>query len=135
VAHLLDGVTRTEYSSNSKGIETVVEFEFLESVRLAGFRHVDRNDPATIAESELVMLDETGREQGRLMVEHANRKGGITFQAFPQPVETRRVRWQVTKLGSQNFGTVGGAEVAFYRAGESQVLPTPGTMERFGNSN
>ena len=48
VAHLLDGDARTEYSSNNKGVSTQVEFEFAETVRLAGFRHVDRNDPATI---------------------------------------------------------------------------------------
>ena len=53
VAHLLDGDTRTEYSSNNQGVSTQVEFEFAETARLAGFRHVDRNDPATIGESEL----------------------------------------------------------------------------------
>jgi alpha-mannosidase len=124
VSHLLDGDGRTEYSSNNKGTSTHVEFEFAESIALAGFRHVDRNDPATIGESELVLLDEGGREQGRVVVTHVNRKGGVTFQAFERPVEVRRVRWQVRKLGPQNYGTVGGAEIAFYGAGDPQSLPT-----------
>ena len=124
VAHLLDGEARTEYSSNNQGVSTQVEFEFAETVRLAGFRHVDRNDPATIGESELVLLDEAGGELGQVLVTHANRKGGVTFQAFERPVAVRRVRWQVRRLGPQNYGTVGGAEIAFYGAGESQPLPS-----------
>lgn len=123
VEHLLDGEVRTEYSSDSKGVETQVEFDFGKDVLLAGFRHVDRNDPATIAESELVLWDEAGREQGRVGVQHVNRKAEVTFQSFTEPIKTRRVQWRVIRLGPQNYGTVGGAEIAFYEAGARRAEP------------
>ena len=69
-------------------------------------------------------MDESGEELGRVLVTHANRKGGVTFQAFDRPVAVRRVRWQVRRLGPQNYGTVGGAEIAFYCAGDPQPLPS-----------
>lgn len=123
VVHLLDGDSRTEYSSSSKGTGTFVEFDLGEAVAVAGFRHTDRNDPATVAASELVFLDGTGREVGREVVRHLNQRGGVTFHALPQPITARRVRWQVRALGPQGYGTVGGAEVAFYAAGETVSLP------------
>jgi hypothetical protein len=60
-AHLLDGDARTEYASRSKGTATFMEFDFGRVVRIAGFRHQDRNDLATIAASELRFLDASGK--------------------------------------------------------------------------
>src|SRR5580765_1830768 len=57
-ANLVDNDTQTEFSSNGKGTNTFVELEFNEPTRLMGFRHVDRNDPATVAASELIFTDE-----------------------------------------------------------------------------
>lgn len=124
VEHLIDGNPRTEYSSSSLGTGTFVEFDFGAPVKLAGLRHVDRNDPATVASSELVCFDEAGRETGRVTIAHANEKAGVTFHTWPKPMSARRARWQVTKLGPQNFGTVGGAELAFFAAGSTEALPT-----------
>ena len=59
----LDGKTQTEYSSNAKGTNTFIEFDFGAPTSVAAFRHVDRNDPATIASSELTFLDAAGGGQ------------------------------------------------------------------------
>src|SRR5260221_3376214 len=59
--NLMDGDRGTEYASNGKGTNTFIEFEFNEPSHLSGFRHVDRNDPATVAGSELIFMDEAGK--------------------------------------------------------------------------
>lgn len=128
-AHLTDNRLPSEYSSNGKGTQTFVEFDFGAPVTLAGFRHVDRNDPATISASELKCFDASGAEVGAQAITNANTRGGVTFQALPQVREVRRVRWQVTRLGPQGYGTVGGAEIAFYRASGTEPLPTAITIE------
>ncbi len=128
-AHLVDGRPQTEYSSNGKGTATFVEFDFGRPVRLAGFRHQDRNDPATIAASELIFLDPAGRELSRRAVTHVNQRAGVTFATLDPPVEAARVRWQVTRLGPQNHGTVGGAEITFFQAGETEPRPSALTVE------
>ena len=119
----IDGDPRTEYSSASLGTATFVEFDFGRSVRLAGFRHLDRNDPATVAASALVFLDEAGRETGRVEIAHTNQRAGVTFHTLTEPAMTRRVRWHVNQLGPQTYGTVGGAEIAFFEAGAVERLP------------
>jgi alpha-mannosidase len=126
--NLVDGDRRTEFASNGKGTNTFVEVEFAEPKRLAGFRHVDRNDPATVAGSELVFMDKTGNTISTLVVKHVNERGGITFFAFPTPVVAQKVRWQVTELGS-GLGTVGGAEIAFFTTGPSERQPRAITIE------
>lgn len=123
VWHLVDGDPRTEYSSSSKGTGTFVEFDLGDTVAVAGFRHTDRNDPATVSVSELVFLDGAGREVGREGIRHLNQRGGVTFHTLSKPIPARRVRWQVRELGPQGYGTVGGAEVAFYAAGETVASP------------
>ncbi len=120
--HLVDGDPKTEFSSNAKGTETFVEFDFGAPVPLAGFRHQDRNDPATIAESTLEFRDATGSTVASVPVTHPNRRGALTVVAFPHPVLAQRVRWQVTRLGS-GHGTVGGAEIAFFAAGQREEAP------------
>jgi alpha-mannosidase len=122
-AHLLDGNPRTEYSSANRGTNTFVEFDFATTISLAGFRHLDRNDPATVAASELVLFAPDGSEAGRVAIQHANQKAGVTFHTLPEPVAVRRVRWQVTQLGPHHYGTVGGAELAFFAAGPTESLP------------
>ncbi len=126
--HLLDGKPQSEYSSSSMGTRTFVEFDLGEATKVAGFRHLDRNDPATIAESELSFLDSAGAVVRKVTVKHANKPGGETMQAVLPAVEAQRLRWQVTKLGPQGFGTVGGAEVTFYRAGAEEAQPTQATV-------
>jgi hypothetical protein len=123
VRHLLDGVARTEYSSDGKGTNTFVEFDFGAPVVIAGFRHVDRNDPATIARSELEFREAAGAALGTVAVEHVNTRAGVTFLALPAPVTAQRVRWRVTGLGPKGYGTVGGAEVGFYTTGETESAP------------
>jgi hypothetical protein len=128
-AHLTDGNVRSEYSSHSKGADTFVEFDFGSSVPVAAFRHVDRNDPATISASRLTFFDAGGQITGEQTVTHVNQRGGVTFAAWTTPVTARRVRWQVTGLGPHRYGTVGGAEVAFFRAGDSEAVPRGITIE------
>jgi alpha-mannosidase len=121
-ANLLDGDRASEYASNAKGTNTYIEVQFTEPTRLAGFRHIDRNDPATVAGSELTFMDEAGNAISTLAVKHVNDRGGVTFVAFPNPVVARKVRWQVTELGA-GLSTVGGAEIAFFTTGPSEPQP------------
>lgn len=126
--NLLDANLSTEYASNGKGTNTYIEVEFNEPTRLAAFRHVDRNDPATVAASELTFLDEAGKVISTLAVKHAGDRGGVTFVAFPAPVVARKVRWRVTELGA-GLSTVGGAEIAFYTTGAAELQPAAITLE------
>lgn len=127
-AQLLDGLVQTEYAADGQGTNTFVEFEFATPARVGAFRHVDRNDPATVAASELVFTDPGGRVQ-TVALTHVNQRAGETFIVLPAPVMAQRVTWRVTKLGPQNFGTVGGAEIAFYAAGPAERQPTRDTLE------
>lgn len=129
IAHLMDGRTQTEYASDGKGTNTVVEVQFTQAVRVGAFRHVDRNDPATIAASELVFLDAEGRVTGSVAVAHANKRGGETFLTLPAPISAQRVRWRVTKLGLEDLRAVGGAEIAFFAAGEAEASPVRDRIE------
>ena len=128
-AHLLDGNTKTEYSSDGKGTNTFVEFDFGAPTRVGAFRHVDRNDPATIAASQLVFSDASGSAVATVPVTHVNQRGGETFFVLPSPVTAQRVKWLVTKLSPQHHGTVGGAEIAFYSAGLAEAKPGRDTVE------
>lgn len=117
--NLLDGKPGTEYSSDAKGTNTVVEFDFPAPVRLGAFRHVDRNDPATVAASELTFLNAAGQTVATQPVRHVNRRAGETFFVLPAPVTAQRVRWRITALGSR-YSTVGGAEIEFFAAGDPE---------------
>jgi hypothetical protein len=121
--HLTDGDLRTQYISASKGTQTFVEFDFGRVVPLAAFRHHERPSPATIAESEIVCLDDNGTETQRVRIVHAGESSAVTMQAISPAVSVRRVRWQVTKLGGARVGTVGGTEVAFYEAAGAEPQP------------
>ena len=127
-SNLIDGNPRTEYASNNQGTNTFVEFDFGAPTRVAAFRHVDRNDPATVAASELSFLDETGQVVATVPVTHVDQRAGVTFLALPSPVTAQRVRWRITGLGA-GHGTVGGAEIAFFKAGQTESAPTGLTLE------
>jgi hypothetical protein len=141
VSNITDGKIKTEYSSNAQGTNTFIEFDFGAPTRVAAFRHVDRNDPATIAFSELTFLDGSGGVVGEAQVKHVNQRGGVTFLTLPSSVTARRVRWQVTGLGA-SYSTVGGAEIAFYTAGQRESVPhgitiksrAPQVLERAGGA-
>lgn len=126
VQRIVDGLVATEYSSHGKGTETFIVFDFGKPVRIGGFQHIDRRDPATVAESRLVLADNADFTSplASLAVRHANVPGGVTYFAVLPPVTARFVRWQVTGLGPQKYGTVGGAEIRFYAAGQAQTTPT-----------
>jgi len=125
---LLDGDVKTEYATDGKGTNTFVEFRFPEEVPVAAFRHVDRNDPATIAASELVFMDDRGTVLTSVAVTHAGLPAAQTVFMLPSPVTAQRVKWQVTQLGFQNYGTVGGAELAFFTAGAPEATPARDTI-------
>lgn len=122
-ANLVDGDVRTEFSSNADGTNTFVQFDFGRTAAIAAYRHVDRNDPATVARAELEFLAADGRTVDRQSVTHTNRRGGVTFEVFQPPISARGVRWRVSKLGSQH-GTVGGSEIAFFTSGTVDELPS-----------
>lgn len=121
-ANLLDGKPETEFAASGKSGKIFIEFDFGKPVRIAGFRHQDRNDPATIAASELVFFNAAGAQVATMPVRHVNQRSGVTMLALPEPVTARRVLWRVTQVGNKHK-TVGGAEIAFYTAGAA--APTP----------
>lgn len=121
-AKLLDGNPDTAYATNGKGTETFVEFDFGGPVRIAAMKYVDRNDPATVAESKLTFLDAAGKAVAAASVRHVNQRAGVTFFPLPEPIAARRVRWQVTKLGSPH-STVGGSEMVFFTSQEPETAP------------
>ena len=119
---LVDGNPKTEFASLGKGTNTFVEFDFGAPVRIGGFRHQDRNDPAIVAASELVFSDAAGKTLAKAQVTHVCQRAGITFFALAEPVAAQRVRWRVTQLGSPH-GTVGGAAIEFFAAGQPEPSP------------
>ncbi len=131
VERIVDGLAATEYSSNGKGTETFIVFDFGEPVRIGGFRHVDRRDPATVAESRLVFANSAdfASPLASVAVRHANAPGGVTHWAVSPPVAARYVRWQVTGLGPKKYGTVGGAEIRFFAAAEPRTVPALGRLK------
>ncbi|HQL95710.1 MAG TPA: hypothetical protein PL005_13620, partial [Candidatus Hydrogenedentes bacterium] len=125
---LLDGDPKTEYAADGAEGELFVEFRFAEPARVAAFRHVDRNDPATIAASELVFMNDKGKTVATVPVTHPNERAARTVVTLPEPVTAQRVKWRVTQLGPDGHRTVGGAEVAFFTAGAPEAAPTADTL-------
>lgn len=122
VGHLVDDRPGTEFASNGKGVGTFVEFDLGKSRRVGAFRHVDRNDPANVAESRLTFIDESGKPVGEASVTHAARRSGVTLIVLPKPVNARRVRWEVTKTADAATCS-GGAEVGFFETTGSEAVP------------
>jgi hypothetical protein len=129
VRRTLDGDRRTEYASNGNGTNTFVEVQFPGQVRIGAFRHVDRNDPAIVGQSELVFSDADGRVTGTVSVPHANRRAGETFFVLPTPMSGERIKWRVTGLGQQGLTTVGAAELEFFAQGESEAVSAQEQLE------
>jgi alpha-mannosidase len=126
--NILAGKPGAEYASASRGTNTFIEFDFGAPTSVTAFRHVDRNDPATIAASELTFLDASGTVVSKVPVKHVNQRAGVTSLLLPKPVTAQRVRWQVTRVGA-GFTTVGGAHIAFYTAGKTESAPLGTTLE------
>ena len=123
-AHLLDDTLQTEYAAASQGVGTHVDFDFGKPVMVAGFKHVDRNDAATILSARLIFSQQADFRApiARVPVQHANKRSGVTLATFPA-VTARYVRWEVTAINAHGYGTVGGAEVAFFTTASRDALP------------
>ncbi|HPA17159.1 MAG TPA: glycoside hydrolase [Verrucomicrobiae bacterium] len=124
--NLIDGDPKTEYSSAGKGVQTFVDFDFGEPVAIAGMKHIDRNDPATVDESELTFSNEPdfGAILGRQGIDHEALRAGTTLCLFPRPITARYARWRITRVGPKGHGTVGGAAISFFAAGDVEAAPT-----------
>ncbi len=127
-SHLIDGDRETEYAADSAGVGTFVAFRFAAPVRVAAFRHIDRNDPATVTDSELIFMDDQGTVLSSSAVTHTGRPAAHTVFVLPSPVTAQRVQWKVTGLGPQQYGTVGGAEIAFFTSEPPEAAPTRDTI-------
>src|SRR5436190_11041722 len=127
-SNLIDGVLRAEYASNGKGTNTFVDFDFSRPVRIVAFQHIERNDPATVATSELSFSDENGKTILTVEIKHVNQRKGTTLKVLPSPVTAQRARWRVSQLGT-DLGTVGGAEVAFFTTGTTDAAPVAVTIQ------
>jgi hypothetical protein len=97
-ANLVDGNLKTEYASWNQGTNTVVEFDFGRPTRIVAFRHVDRNNIATVALSVLEFYDADGKLTSAVPVKHVDQPGGTTFFILPSAIVAERVKWQVARL-------------------------------------
>lgn len=115
---LLDGKPESEYATNGTGVGTFVTFDLGRTVAVRGLRHVDRNDPATVAQSEIAFSDQAdfGTIVARFTIDHPATAAATTNFLLSAPVTARYARWTVTKVGPQGHGTVGGAEFVFFEA-------------------
>jgi alpha-mannosidase len=131
VTNMIDGWGHSEYSSSSKGTETFISFDFGEPTLIAGFRHVDRRDPATVDAAQLTFSNDRDFKNviATAQIDHVGTSGGITFAALPKPVVAQFVRWNVTALGPKRHGTVGGAEIGFFTAGPPDDAPVRDRIE------
>jgi hypothetical protein len=127
-ANLLDGNPATDYASDNQGTNTMVELDFGAPNAIAAFRHVDRDDPATVAASELVFFDAKTNVLLSLPVTHVNRRAGVTFFVLPSPVTAQRVRWHITALGG-GLNAVGASELGFFTTGTTDAAPTNLVLE------
>lgn len=128
-ARLVDGNLKTEYASRNQGTNTMVEFDFGHPTRIIAFRHVDRNDAATVAASVLEFYDCDGKLISTVPVKHVTEPGGTTFFVLPSAVIAQRVKWRVTRLGDDSFPAVGGAEISFFASGEDDPAPTGDSID------
>lgn len=127
VEHLVDGREQSEYASNGRGTETFVEFDFGRPVRVRGLRHVDRQDVATVAESQLVFSNTSDFSDviARETIAHADTPGGRTVELFSASHVARYVRWQPTRLNAGGHRCLGGRDVRFFTS-----KPPEPTLER-----
>jgi hypothetical protein len=123
IAHFFDGVIKTEFASRDAGTNTMLHLDFGKPTRFAAMRHVERNDGATVARSELEFFDGAGRKVATLAVKHVNRRAGETLFIFPEPITAQTVKWRAAEQGNKGLFCLGGAELAFFDAEPDE--PTP----------
>ena len=128
--NVLDGAVdgpHCEYAAAGDGPTTFIDFDFGRPTRVAGFKHVDRNDIATVEAAELIFGDSAdfSRPIATVAVEHANRRSGTTMATFPA-VTARYVRWNVTE---HTMGTSGGAEIAFFTNAAPEPSPVATSIQ------
>jgi hypothetical protein len=126
----VSGGYRQEYASRGKGVQTFVDFDFGQPVRLAAFRHMQRKHPDTIAEALLLFSDapDFNTVKATVKVKHVDESEAVTFAAFA-PVAARYVRWQVTALIKGTSPNVGGKGVEFFVAGAAEACPAGVTIQ------
>jgi len=84
------GKHHPDYASLGLGEKTFIDFDFCRPLRLAGFRHVQRQTIDTIAESSLMFSDAPDFDHvlATVKVRHVDESGATTFAGF---AETHRV--------------------------------------------
>ena len=119
-----------EYASRGKGVQTFVDFDFGQSVRLAAFQHIQRRHPDTIAEAVLMFSDapDFSSAKATVKVRHVDESDAVTFVSFA-PVTARYVRWQVMSQVKGTSPNVGGKGVEFFTAGTADTRPTGIALE------
>ncbi|HWQ93031.1 MAG TPA: hypothetical protein VN673_15245, partial [Clostridia bacterium] len=123
LTHFIDGKVKTEFASRDEGTNTMVHLDFGQPTRFAAMRHIDRNDGATIAQSELEFFDGAGQKVATIPVRHANRRSGETLLIFPQPVTAQTLKWRATEQGNKGLFCLGGAELSFFAAEPDESTP------------
>ncbi len=115
---------RADYASHGLGVRTFIDFDLASPVSVAGFRHVQRNTPDTVAEANLVFSDapDFSHVLATVKIIHQDKPGATSFAAFP-PVAARYVRWQVTVVMPGRSPNVGGHYIEFFAAGDPEKLP------------
>ena len=129
MTNFFDGKLKSEYASEDQGTNTVVDVEFASPTRITALRHVDRNDGATVAESELELFDANGERLADLSITHVNKRSGETLFILPNPVTVQRAKWRVAKLGNSGLHSVGGAELRYYTSEPNEETPVRDTIE------
>ena len=122
--NVFDGNLRTAYASAGKGAATFLDFDFGTPVALAAFKHIDRDDPATVKAAKLLFSDKPdfSAPLATVAVAHVDQRAGVTLASFA-PVTARYVRWQVTAINAQGYAAVGGAEIIFFAATAPDAAP------------
>jgi hypothetical protein len=129
MTNFFDAKLKSEYASQDLGTNTIVEVEFAQPTLITALRHVDRNDGATVAASELELSDAEGKQLADLSVTHVNKRGGETLFILPNPVTAQRASWRVTRLGSPGLRSVGGAELTYYTSEPNEETPVRDRIE------
>jgi alpha-mannosidase len=123
MTNFFDGKLKSEYASQDGGTNTIVDVEFANPTRITALRHVDRNDGATVAMSELELFDANGERLADVPVTHVNKRSGETLFILTNPVTAQRAKWRVTKLGNSGLHSVGGAELTYYTSEPNEETP------------
>ena len=120
----MSGRHHADYASLGLGEKTFIDFDFGQPVRVAGFRHIQRQTIDTIAESSLIFSDapDFNHVLATVKVRHVDEPGATTFAGFA-PVTARYVRWQVTSVLPGRSRNVGGKVIEFFAGSEPEASP------------